>query len=160
MLETRHPMQLFRAWCYVATDAATLVYPRPAAHAPAPAFDAGDSLRPHQARGEGAEDYLGSRGYRPGDPMRRIDWKAYARERGLSVKQFGGDQGQEVWIDWRQIEAPDPEVRLSLMTRQVLDASEARVRFGLRLPGAVEELAEGSAHRERCLGRLALFRHV
>ena len=157
MIETRHPMQLFRAWCYVATDAATLVYPQPARQAPEPGQDAGDARRPHRLKNEGAEDYVGSRGYRYGDSPRHIDWKAYARERGLFVKQYGGDQGQEVWIDWARLSAPDPEIRLGLLTRQVLDADAGNVRFGLRLPGAVEGLAQGQAHTQRCLTRLALF---
>jgi uncharacterized protein (DUF58 family) len=156
-IETRHPMQLFRAWCYVTTDAATLIYPLPARQAPAPGYDAGDARRPERTGGEGADDYLGSRTYRHGDSPRHIDWKAFARERGLVVKQFGGDQGQEVWIDWSQFSALDPEVRLGLLTRQVLDVSETPARFGLRLPGAVENPARGAPHVQRCLTRLALF---
>jgi uncharacterized protein (DUF58 family) len=160
MVETRHPMGLFRAWTYVATEAKTLVFPTPAPQAPEPGHDAGDSARPHRTRHEGAEDYLGSRGYRPGDSIRHIDWKAYARERGLVVKQYGGEQGQEVWIDWARLNAPDPEIRLGLLTRQVLDVSASPTRFGLRLPGAVEGLSQGTAHTERCLTRLALFGHA
>lgn len=157
MIETRHPMQLFRAWCYVATDAATLIFPAPAAQAPAPGADVGDARRPQRVSGDGAEEYLGSRGYRPGDSPRRIDWKAYARERGLVVKHYGDEQGQDVWIDWSRLSAPDPEVRLALLTRQVLDADAANVRFGLRLPGVIEGLGQGPTHTQNCLTRLALF---
>ncbi|MBK5966923.1 DUF58 domain-containing protein [Thiocystis minor] len=159
-IETQHPMRLFRAWCYIATDASTLIYPAPARHAPDPGYAAGDARLPDRTGGEGADDYLGSRNYRHGDSPRQIDWKAFARERGLVVKQFGGDQGQEVWIDWSRLAAPDPEVRLGLLTRQILDVSESGVRFGLRLPGAVEGLAQGAAHVQRCLTRLALFDHA
>lgn len=159
-LETRHPMGLFRAWCYIATDAMTLVYPRPATRAPAPERDAGDGRHPRKRPVEGMEDYLGSRGYRPGDSTRHIDWKAFARERGLLVKQYGGEEGDEIWIDWSRLSAPDPEVRLGILARQVLDAGATGARFGLRLPGAVEGLARGPAHVQGCLARLALFGHV
>lgn len=159
-VETHHPLGLFRAWCLVAPDATTLVYPAPARHAPEPGHAAGDTRRPHQSIQDGAEDYIGSRGYRPGDSPRHIDWKAYARERGLVVKQYGGDQGQEIWLDWSGLSAADPEVRLSQLTRQVLDAAAARVRFGLRLPGGVEGPAHGAEHTQRCLTRLALFGHA
>ncbi|NEX21353.1 DUF58 domain-containing protein [Thiorhodococcus mannitoliphagus] len=158
-LATRHPMGLFHAWCYVETDASTLVYPAPAAQAPDPGYDSGDARRPHKDRGDGMEDYLGSRGYRPGDSPRHVDWKAYARERGLLVKEFGGDEGQDVWIDWSTLRSGDTETRLSLLTRQVLDATEAGLRFGLRLPDGLEPLARGAAHAQRCLTRLALFQH-
>jgi uncharacterized protein (DUF58 family) len=159
-VETRYPLHLFRAWCYVQTDATTLVYPKPAQVAPEPGSAAGDAEpRPRQGL-EGMEDYLGPRGYRDGDSPRQIDWKAYARERGLVVKQFVGDQGQEVWIDWAELTSADPEARVSLLTRQVLDAAEAQVRFGLRLPGLEEAPGRGAGHLQRCLTHLALYDHV
>ncbi len=159
ILETRHPMHLFRAWCHVSVDAATLVYPMPAARAPEPSHDAGDDRRPKRSSGAGAEDYIGLRAYRHGDSPRHIDWKAFARERGLLVKEYGGEQGQEVWIDWSRLHGTDPETRLALMTRQVLDASDAGVRFGLRLPDGAEQPALGTTHAQRCLTRLALFEY-
>ncbi len=159
-VETRHPMHLFRAWCHVATDAETLVFPHPARHAPAPEYAAGNPQRLHPSHKKGTEDYMGSRSYRRGDSPRHIDWKAFARERGLVVKEYGSERGREVWIDWSQLGVPDPEIRLGILTRQVLDASDAKVRFGLRLPGVVEGLAQGAAHTQRCLTRLALFEHA
>lgn len=159
-LETRHPMHLFRAWCYIDAEATNLVYPRPADHAPEPSNDAGEERRPQHQSGEGTEDYLGARSYRPGDSPRHIDWKAFARERGLLVKEYGGDQGRAVVIDWAALRVPDTESRLSLMTRQVLDAGAAGLRFALRLPNGNEPLARGASHVQRCLTRLALFQHA
>ncbi|WP_304299354.1 DUF58 domain-containing protein [Chromatium okenii] len=159
MVETRHPLHLFRAWSYLVCDATTLIYPQPAPHAPAPDQDGGAAQRPQRTTRLGADDYLGSRPYRPGDSPRHIDWKAFARERGLVVKQFGGETGQTVWLDWSQLTASDPEIRLSVLTRQVLDASASGVQFGLRLPGVIEQPAAGAAQMQRCLTHLALF-HV
>lgn len=158
-IETRHPMGLFRAWCLAHTQASALVFPAPARHAPPPILAAGDARKPGSDFGEGADDYLGPREYRAGDSMRHLDWKVFARERGLVVKQFGGDRGQEVWIDWRTLGASDPEVRISVLTRQAMDAAEADQRFGLRLPGVEEPLGRGEAHLRRCLTRLALYEH-
>lgn len=155
-VDTYYPLHLFRAWCYATTDATTLVYPQPAHHAPDPGVGSGDT-QPRQHQGhEGLEDYLGPRPYRDGDSPRHVDWKAYARERGLVVKQFGGDQGREVWIDWDDLTIPDPEQRIRVLTRQVLDAAASGGRFGLRLPGLVEGLGRGAAHLQRCLTHLAL----
>ncbi len=156
-IETRYPLHLFRAWCYVQTAATTLVYPAPSPWAPAPGEAAGDAESARHLGRDGTEDYQGPRLYRAGDSPRHLDWKAYARERGLIVKQFGGEEGQEVWIDWGGVSAPDPESRIRLLTRQLLDAAESRVRFGLRLPGGEEGLGRGDAHLQRCLTRLALL---
>lgn len=158
-IETRHPMHLFRAWSYAASRAACLIYPRPAPQAPPAIQDSGDSRRPARSGGEGAEDFVGPRAYRYGDSPRHLDWKALARERGLVVKQFGGDQGLEVWIGWSALVVSDPEHRIALLTRQVLDAAESSLRFGLRLPGLEIGLGRGESHTQRCLMELALFRH-
>jgi uncharacterized protein (DUF58 family) len=154
---TRHPMHLFRAWCYAQTQALTLVYPRPAPAAPPPVPDQGTGQRPAQAGGEGSNDYLGPRAYRQGDPPRHLDWKALARERGLVVKQFGGEEGLDVWIDWSRVGVQDPEERLGVLARQLLDAAQASQRFGLRLPGQTLDLNRGEPHLHACLQALALY---
>lgn len=154
---THHPMHLFRAWCLAQTHARSLVYPRPAPEAPPPVPGLGQGRRPAQAGGEGSDDYLGPRAYRHGDLPRHLDWKALARERGLVVKQFGGEEGMDVWIDWTQLRVPDPEERIGLLTRQLLDAAQASQRFGLRLPGQTLGLDLGEAHLHACLQALALY---
>jgi uncharacterized protein (DUF58 family) len=157
-LETRYPLGLFRAWTLVRVDAETLVYPRPAKQAPAPAQLASIDHDGQGDQGAGAEDYVGSRDYQPGDPLRRLDWKAYARERGLIVRQFGGDRAARVWLDWAQLPPADDETKLGLLCRQVLDAAEENIVYGLRLPGETIERARGDAHKHRCLAALARFR--
>jgi uncharacterized protein (DUF58 family) len=159
-IETRHPMHLFRAWCYAQSQAVCLIYPRPADQAPPPREDSGDAKRPARGGGEGADDFLGPREYRTGDSPRHLDWKALARERGLVIKQFGGDQGLEVWIDWSELGVADPERAIALLTRQVLDAAQASLRFGLRLPGSEIALGRGESQVQRCLTELALYRHA
>lgn len=156
---SRHPMGLFRAWCYAACQASVLVYPRPANRAPEPEPAAGDARHPAGVVSDGSDDYLGPRDYRFGDSPRHLDWKAFARERGLVVKQFGGDRGREAWIDWDRVPAVDAEGRIALLARQVLDAGEANLRFGLRIPGVEIGLGQGDAQVQRCLTELALFGH-
>jgi uncharacterized protein (DUF58 family) len=158
-VETRHPLDLLRAWCWVSCGAAVLVYPRPAERAPAPPALAGDRRLPGAGGGEGAEDFLGPRDYRRGDSPRRLDWKAAARGRGLVVKQFAGDRGQELALDWGALPAMDPERRIALLARQAIDAGAAGVRFTLRLPGIEVAADRGEPQVRRCLAQLALFDH-
>lgn len=158
-IATRYPLGLFRAWCYVRTDARVLVYPAPAPQAPELSLAPARRLGPEGGLGEGAGDFVGSRAYRPGDPPRHLDWKALARGRGLVLKQFGGDQAVEVWLDLRHIPGADLEGRLAQLCRQVLDAAEQGLAFGLRLPGQEVPLGEGDDHKHRCLAALAAFGH-
>lgn len=158
-IDTRYPLGLFRAWCYARTQARVLVYPSPAARAPDLPLAPARRLGPEGGLGEGAGDFVGSRGYRPGDPPRHLDWKALARGRGLVLKQFGGDQAVEVWLDLRHLEGGNLEMRLGLLCRQVLDAAGQGLAFGLRLPGLEVPLGEGEDHKHRCLAALATFGH-
>ncbi|WP_058556477.1 DUF58 domain-containing protein [Thiohalocapsa sp. ML1] len=157
ILETRYPFGLFRAWTELRPFAEVLVYPKPAARAPQPPMLARFDQQGRGDLGVGAEDYVGPRAYRPGDSPKQLDWKAYARERGLVVKQFGGDQSARVWVDWEAVPSPDVEHRLSLLARQVLDADALNYSYGLRLPGVSIEHERGGRHKHRCLAALARF---
>jgi len=50
----------------------------------------------------------------------------------------------------------DVETRLSVLARWVLDAEEAGLSWGLRLPGGEIPQAHGTAHTHACLKALAL----
>ena len=83
VISTCYPDGLLRAWCYVACDRPLLVYPKPGARW-TPRGAAGDRQRCDEWGG-GSDDFAGLRGYRPGDLPSQIDWKSYARERGLNT---------------------------------------------------------------------------
>lgn len=159
-IETRYPLGLFRAWCYPQTNAKVIVYPSPARKGPVPHLAPAYSHSDQGDLGVGADDFVGLRSYRAGDSPLRLDWKALARERGLVVKQFGGDRAAQVWIDWDRLPLLDTEQRLSMLCRQVLDASENGLSFGMRLPGASVPMGYGEIHRHRCLEKLAAFGHA
>jgi uncharacterized protein (DUF58 family) len=158
-VETRYPMGLFRAWCTAQSDLALLVYPRPAASAPEPGGQGGDLREVASSGSDGSDDFHGTRAYRAGDSPRQLDWKAWARERGLVTKEFTGSEGGEIWVDWWQLAAQDAEVRIGVLARQVVDAAAAGLRFGLRIPGHEITPGRGEVHEHRCLAALALYDH-
>ncbi|WP_462321979.1 DUF58 domain-containing protein, partial [Halochromatium sp.] len=159
-IDTRYPLGLFRSWALVQTPAQVLVYPRPAPQAPpaglavAPEQRAKDAAKSSQDLG--ADDFIGSRAYRAGDSPRQIDWKTLARERGLVTKQFGGDQAARVQLDLRQHHG-NLEQRLSLLTRQVLDAEARDLRYGMQLGAEAIPYGKGERHKHRCLEALARY---
>ncbi len=156
-LETRYPLGLFRSWCYLDTVAEVVVYPSPADQAPAPLPAATSREGTRGDKDPGADDFVGLRGYRPGDSPRQLDWKAYGRGRGLLAKQFGRDRSDRLWLAWERLPPADIETRLSWLCRQVLDATQADQDFGLRLPGREIALGRGETQMHLCLGALALF---
>ncbi len=155
-LSTVYPLGLFRAWSYAELELSCVVYPRPAT-AGSPPMEASYTASDDGDRGVGADDFIGLRGYRPGDSPRHIDWKAYARQRGLLSKQFGGDRTEQLQLEWDRLPAVDTEQRLSLLCRFILQAEGESLSYGLRLPGVVISPGQGERHKHRCLAALARF---
>jgi len=155
-LSTRYPLGLLRAWAYVELPVQCLVYPKPAqaGELPPPAADGSQQGE----RGSGSEDFLGLRGYRPGDSPRQVFWKAAARGGELLTKEFAGGYAEQLWLDWDLLPALETEPRLSLLCRLVLLAAEQRRSYGLRLPDLELGPGQGEQHRQRCLAALARFR--
>ena len=154
-VSTQYPVGLFRAWCYVDCDRDVLVYPQPGASWQ-PVGDEGERLD-GGFDGSGNEDFAGLRGYVAGDQASRIDWKSFARDRGLNTRLFSGQAASPVWIDFEQAPGGDVETRLSAVTRAVLDAELQGRLYGLRLPDRVLPPDAGPLHRHQCLRALATY---
>jgi uncharacterized protein (DUF58 family) len=159
-LSTVYPLGLFRAIATVTADAGIAVFPQPVAWPFLVGSESGGDDGGQSGTGEGAEDFEGLRPYRPGDPLRRVAWKAVSRGRGLSVKQFSGAAGSGAYLDWDRIPIRDVEKKLSVLCDMVLQADRAGLVFGLRLPGKTVKPAAGPAHRISCLTALARFGEV
>lgn len=154
---TSYPFGLLFTWSApYRADARCLVYPRPGPRLPLPASPDRKRFQESGSQPDG-DDFTGLRGYQTSDPPRHVHWKAAARGQDLLTKRFGGAAVGTVWLDWEAARGSEPEARLSLLCRWVLDAEAERVRYGLRLPGVRIEPDHGLEHRQRCLAALALF---
>ncbi|NIO12862.1 MAG: hypothetical protein GTN86_13155, partial [Xanthomonadales bacterium] len=58
---------------------------------------------------------------------------------------------------WSDVDAPRLEARLSQLSRWVVDAHAAGIRYGLDIPGKRLAPDDGEAHRHACLRALALY---
>jgi uncharacterized protein (DUF58 family) len=155
-IRTLFPFELFRSWAWLHMDLRGLVYPRAAAAAPEPPpTQSAHGHRQHDARGE--EDFAGLRKFHSGDSPRHVAWKAYARSGQLLSKQFAGADTSSQWFDFDEVPASDTELRLSILTRWIVETDRTRADYGLRLPGIEYPPAHGEAHRRRCLEALATF---
>lgn len=155
-VSTLHPGNLFRAWTWVHMDARCLVYPRPAPSGrPYPAgFDAHGTRSTNNSQ---EDDFVGLRKASPGDPPRRLAWKAFARSDQLLAKQFAGGAEQPALLQWDALRDLDDEAKLSQLARWCLDAANAHLSFGLVLPDQTIALGSGDRHLHDCLQALALW---
>jgi uncharacterized protein (DUF58 family) len=146
-LSSLYPAGLFEARIEHDCDACVLVWPQLRPAPPAPAAAAGNA----------ADSLAGLRAWHPGDPLRRIHWKVYARTGQLHVREFEGAAGAHaVTVDWAGV-AGEPELRLGQLAQQVLAAEAEGVPHALRLPGLHGACGRGPAHRDASLRALALF---
>jgi len=159
-LTTRFPLGLFGAWSYWQPDAKVLVYPFPEAGAPALPMAGTASEDGHGQAGH--DDFAGIRSYQAGDTMRHLAWRQIARlgpDLGghLVTKHFEGGALEELVLDFDALPSSmDLELRLSRMTRWVLDAEQRALPYAFRMAGRVFSPSVGAAHQAACLQALAL----
>lgn len=156
-LSTCYPFGLFRACLTLPHSAGCLVYPRPIDGSPQTVPGEPTAGTGSDQSGPGVDDFAGLKPYQPGDSLGQISWKAFSRGQGLLIKQFTGESGRVLTIDWQAFEEPNLERKLSRMCGMVLNAHQAGLQFGLRLPTATVSPARGQNHLRACLAHLALF---
>jgi uncharacterized protein (DUF58 family) len=161
-LSTRFPLGLFRAWSHWRPDTRALVYPFPEEGAP-PLPQAAASSRSEGAGQAGEDDFAGVRPYQPGDPLRRLAWRQIARldprDGGqLATKHFEGGARAELVLDFAALPPQlDLELRLSRLTRWVLEAESRALPYAFRLGADGVDAGHGAAHQSACLRALALY---
>ncbi|MBT4161670.1 MAG: DUF58 domain-containing protein [Gammaproteobacteria bacterium] len=157
LIQTTYPLGLFRAWSWVDLDMTTLVYPKSVLGGDLPSSESTGDEEGELVLRDGAEDFYGLREYQPGDSIRHIAWKAFARNESLMTKQYAAYADRRVWLEWDHFSGMDRESRLSRLCYWVLRLNSSNDEYGLRLPGVEIEPARGEPHREAVLKALALF---
>jgi len=159
-LQSLYPLGLFQARRRIAVDKVYIVYPKPmgSMHWPEPEIHEADYSDGFYLRG--GDDFVGIRPYRPGESMHHVDWKAVARGRPLSIKEFSGGGCSQLWFNWSQLEGMALEPRISQLTRWVLEADQEGKEFGLRLPDNEIPLDTSPGHTVKCLESLAVYKNI
>jgi uncharacterized protein (DUF58 family) len=153
-LATAQPFGLFRAWTWVYAPLQLLVYPRPYGALPMPGAP-GRKPGTHSEGSAGADEWLTLRPFREGDSPRQVDWKAYAREAPLLVKEYSPPGAETRLFEFARLTDPDIEARISQLARWVVDAEARGDRYGLVLPQVRIPPDRGPQQRHRCLAALA-----
>ncbi len=155
-LTTTHPFGLFRTWTWVHAPIQMLVYPRPFGSLPMPG-ETGRKAGAQSAQQSGADEWSGLRPFRDGDSPRQVDWKAYAREAPLLVKEYTATGSERRMFRFGRLAHLDTESRLEQLSRWVVDAEERGDLYGVELPGVRIDPDRGAEHRHLCLTALALY---
>lgn len=155
-ISSTYPLGLFRAWSPIRFNLKALVYPKPSTQAlPFPESQAAPTQQ--GASRKGADDFYGLQEYQPGDAIRQIHWKTFAKGQGLFSKQYGGESSAQIWLDYETTPGHHAEERLSQLCRWVLDAERVGIPYGFSIPGLKLPPDSGIGHTRKCLEALALF---
>jgi uncharacterized protein (DUF58 family) len=155
LVRTSYPLGLFWASFRVPVETEYYVYPQAKGNADWP------GLRPGGEQGSPAslkpgDDFSGVRAYLPGESLRHVDWKAFARGRPLSIKQFTGGSGHELWLDAEEMGRLPLEARLSQLALWIVNAETEEIPYALKLGRTTLPLGLGAAHSRRALEALAV----
>lgn len=154
---SQFPFGWLKSWAYFQFKSPLVVYPK-AIEPPSYLLQgAGSDEYDEGNKVSGNDELYGLKPYQQGEPLARVDWKAYARERGMYIREFASYQSQQHCFDWFNFPETNTEQRLSYLTFQVLEASAQNLSYSLILPNQKIELDEGENHRKKCLKALALF---
>jgi uncharacterized protein (DUF58 family) len=155
VVRTYYPFGLFWANFRVPAGLEYYVYPKPKGSDLWPNLQpSGDAGSP--ASNRPGDDFSGVRAYMPGESLRHVDWKAYARGRPLSVKQFTGGAGHELWLDASGMHRLPLEARLSQLALWIVNAEKAEIPYALHLGRTTLPLGLGPTQSQRALEALAV----
>ncbi len=157
ILDSVYPFGLFRLKATIPLAAQGLVYPAPLPGKIPQAMAGEGGNGKEQSKDTGPDDFQGLRPYLPGNPMNRISWKTFSQGRGLFIKDFSTDKGQDILMDLNLIRGTDLEKKLSLICQGIIDGEKNHLKYGIHLGSVSFNPDSGKKHFHRCLTALALY---
>lgn len=154
-VKTSYPFGLFSVSFRVPVDEVYFIYPQIKGKTDWPALQPGGEDGSPNSPNPG-DDFSGVRAYMPGESLRHVDWKAFARGRPLSIKQFTGGGGRELWLDAAQMSRMTLEARLSQLALWIVNAEKEELPYALKLGRTTLPLGLGPAQARRALEALAV----
>jgi len=155
-VETRYPLGIITAWTWVDLKMQTLVYPHPAGNDCVQSTGAVADIE-GKLEMAGSDDYHALRSYHPGDSIRSVAWKQYAKTGALNTKQFVDYFDQRQWLDWEQTQG-STEQRLSQLCLWALQAETGVNEYGMRLDNLTLPPGRGKHHLDKVLATLATYK--
>lgn len=154
LIESAFPLGIIRCWTWLNLEGHAIIFPKPLKTA-FPNHSCNETTAEHGDLFAGGDEFVGLKVYRPGDPIKHIAWKHYAREQGLYSKEYGSERSNSHWLAWDDFLHLAPEDRLRALCYWVLEFHRLGIAYGLRLPGNEFTPALDDSHRLNVLCALA-----
>lgn len=153
------PFGLFNAWSNIKLSNQSIVYPHPLKSNSDIQLSQVSADSGKQSNNKGSEDFLGLDKFIPGQSLKQVHWKAYAKQQGMYIKIFsGGSQSTRHWFDIEMFEAfITIEQRLSYLAYFIIQADKNGESYGLKIVNQSIAINNGTPHKHQCLKVLALL---
>ena len=161
-LATKFPFGLFRSWRNYRTSGTIFIYPDFKGNLTLPISQGGELKGGIPSSFEvesGSEEFFGHQKYREEDSLYRLDWKAYARERGLWSKVFKDPSSPRIGIDYDKIPLKGREEKLAQMAQWIEQAETVGVFYKVYLEGVnlPTEWGRGIKYFRNCMEALSIW---
>lgn len=157
LIESVFPLGLMRCWTWLSFDVQALVYPKPKTIEETSSFYATEEEGKHTQQMIRGDDFSGLRNYQPGDSLKHIAWKQFAKDKGLHSKDYQQGLSDERSLEWESFRHLPVEERISALCYLALQFSQKNLAFSVNIPGHKIASDSGDAHREKVLRLLALL---
>lgn len=155
LMESRYPLGLVRAWTWLALDQFAVIYPKPL-RCDLQAGGEGEQGKKQTVRQQQDEEFAGIREYRPGDPLKFVHWKQFAKSGELYSRYREGATAATLVLSLDCVPGPGIEARLGQLTWWAKELTSQQIPFALKLPGVQLAVASGPQHLFNALNALAL----
>jgi uncharacterized protein (DUF58 family) len=156
-ISSNFPFGWFNCWAYFQFKSPLLIYPKPIEPSVTLSTATSGDESEQGIKAKGSEDLYGLKNFQQGESLSRVDWKSYARERGMFIREFASQQSQQLSFDWYAFNQVDNETKLSYLTYLVLNAASQNLAYSMILPNITIAINDSEQHKNDCLKALALF---
>ena len=159
-LSTRFPFGLFRAWRNYRVRGTIYIYPSFKGNLLLPGCS-GEGVKGEEMSqveiDNGSEEFFGHKRHQEEDSLYRLDWKAYARERGLWGKVFTDPASPRFFFDYEKVPIKEGEEKLSQLAEWIKQAESMGALYKIRLEGIElpEEWGCGDKYFRDCMEALS-----
>ena len=155
-IHTTYPLGLFKSWKYIEPSNSVIVYP-------SRVEKLDFQSRTNVLRGaentvkentQTKEEFLDHRVFRDTDSWKHIDWKAYARGRGLLTKNFSGNESSVMTLE---VTSHSKLEYLGVITNELFNNYELSIKTIFMLDGEIVSEGSSPQHLHKCLRLLSLL---
>lgn len=132
-ITSTYPFGLWKVWMWNPVQSEAIIYPEPLGDLPVP-FVAKDSGQGDSVFHEGGDDFSDLKKYMAGDNPNHIDWRSFARGRGIQVKKFTSGGIPTVNINMNTIDESNTEKKLMQMSKWLQICEKDQIPFHFRTP--------------------------